>query len=51
MTSSPRTRLAGLSILSLAAALMTVQPAAAIDIFGGQRTPVSYTHLTLPTKA
>ena len=38
MTSSPRTRLAGLSILSLAAALMTVQPAAAIDIFGGQRT-------------
>ncbi|UHD45014.1 tol-pal system protein YbgF [Aureimonas altamirensis] len=38
MTSSPRTRLAGLSILSLAAALMTAQPAAAIDIFGGQRT-------------
>lgn len=38
MTSSPRTRLSGLSILSLAVGLMTVQPAAAIDIFGGQRT-------------
>ena len=38
MTTSPGTRFAGLSILAFAAGLMVVQPAAAIDIFGGQRT-------------
>lgn len=38
MTTSSGTRFAGLSILAFAAGLMVVQPAAAIDIFGGQRT-------------